>query len=140
MVCRSQGTDIEISKDILEYEMHNSAVFSEEQKVCLTQVATILADTNSKCFSVCFTTKVDDKMVAEKLKDVKAKLNAAKAKELAKEILIGKETSLIGHLSRSEGKLGRSLVIDLPSKGFRQVDHRTLRWLIVDGIKYVVKK
>lgn len=120
--------------------MHNSAVFSEEQKVCLTQVATILADTNSKCFSVCFTTKVDDKMVAEKLKDVKAKLNAAKAKELAKEILIGKETSLIGHLSRSEGKLGRSLVIDLPSKGFRQVDHRTLRWLIVDGIKYVVKK
>jgi len=140
VVCRSQGTDIEISKDILEYEMHNSAVFSEEQKVCLTQVATILADTNSKCFSVCFTTKVDDKMVAEKLKDVKAKLNAAKAKELAKEILIGKETSLIGHLSRSEGKLGRSLVIDLPSKGFRQVDHRTLRWLIVDGIKYVVKK
>lgn len=76
-MCRSQGTNIDISRDVLEYEMNNSAVFTEEQKISLTQVATLLADANSKCFTVCFTTKVDDKMVAEKLKDVKAKLNAA---------------------------------------------------------------
>jgi len=36
-------------------------------------------------------------------------------KALAKEILSGKETTVIGHLSKTEGKLGRSLVIDLPS-------------------------
>ena len=76
-MCRSQGTNIDISRDVLEYEMNNSAVFTEEQKISLTQVATLLADANSKCFTVCFTTKVDDKMVAEKLKDVKTKLNAA---------------------------------------------------------------
>mmetsp|Transcript_3863 Transcript_3863/g.4503 ORF Transcript_3863/g.4503 Transcript_3863/m.4503 type:complete len:234 (-) Transcript_3863:103-804(-) len=140
ILCRSQGTNIDISKDVLEYEMHNSAVFSEVQKISLTQVATLLADANSKCFTVCFTTKVDDKMVAEKLKDVKAKLNAAQARQLAKEVLVGKETELIGRLSRSEGKLGRSLVIDLPSQGYRQVDHRTLRWLIVEGVKYTVKR
>ena len=139
-MCRSQGTNIDISRDVLEYEMNNSAVFTEEQKISLTQVATLLADANSKCFTVCFTTKVDDKMVAEKLKDVKAKLNAAQAKQLAKEILVGEEKQLVGRLSRAEGKLGRSLVIDLPSQGYRQVDHRTLRWLIVDNIKYTVKK
>ena len=43
VICRSQGKNISISKDILEYEMHNSSVFQEEQKISLTQVATILA-------------------------------------------------------------------------------------------------
>ena len=75
-MCKSQGKSIEISRDILEYEMHNSSVFSEEQKIPLTQVATQMAEANSKCFTVCFTTKVDEKMVQEKLKGIKAKLTA----------------------------------------------------------------
>lgn len=99
--------------------MNNSSVFDSEQKIPLTQVATTLAEANSKCFTVCFTTKVDDKMIKEKLQGIKSKLNAEKAKTLAKEILIGKETQLIGRLSRAEGKLGRSLVIDLPTQGYR---------------------
>jgi hypothetical protein len=40
-------------------------------------------------------------------------------KELAKEILSGKETTIIGRLSKADGKLGRSLVIDLPTQGYR---------------------
>ena len=89
---------------------------------------------------MCFTTKVDEKMVQEKLRGVKSKLSADKAKALAKEILVGKETQLTGRLSRAEGKLGRSLVIDLPTQGYRQVDHRTLKWFICENIKYTVKK
>ena len=139
-MCKSQGKSIEISRDILEYEMHNSSVFSEEKKISLTQVATYMAEANSKCFTVCFTTKVDEKMVQEKLKGIKTKLSAEKAKALAKEILIGEEKVLTGRLSRAEGKLGRSLVIDLPTQGYRQVDHRTLKWFICDNVKYTVKK
>ena len=120
--------------------MHNASVAAEEQKISLTNVATVLAEANSKCFTVCFTTKVDEKQVLEKLQEVKAKPNAEKARALAKELLVGKETTLIGRLSRAEGKLGRSLVVDLPTQGYRQVDHRTLRWLIIDNVKYTVKK
>ena len=99
-----------------------------------------MAEAKSTCFTVCFTTKVDEKMVQEKLSGIKSKLTSEKAKELAKDILVGKETVLTGRLSRAEGKLGRSLVIDLPTQGYRQVDHRTLKWFIIQNIKYTVKK
>jgi len=120
--------------------MHNSSVFAEEEKISLTNVATKLAEANSKCFTVCFTTKVDDKMVADKLAKLKGKPSAAQIKELAKDLLVGERKELVGRLSRAEGKLGRSLVIDLPTQGYRQVDHRTLVWLIIDNVKYTVKK
>jgi len=54
--------------------------------------------------------------------------------------MTGKECTLMGRLSRAEGKLGRSLVIDLPTAGYRQVDHRTLKWLVIDNKKYLVNK
>ena len=69
-MCKSfDNKTVEISRDILEYEMHNSSVYHEEQKSSLTNVATQLTEANSKCFTVCFTTKVDDKQVLEKLKE-----------------------------------------------------------------------
>lgn len=76
----------------------------------------------------------------EKLSGIKAKLSVEKAKTLAKDLLVGKETVLVGRLSRAEGRLGRSLVIDLPTQGYRQVDHRTLKWFIIENKKYIVKK
>lgn len=59
VTCRSQGKNIEISRDILENQMNNASVFSEEEKLPITQVATKLTDANSRAFTVCFTTKVD---------------------------------------------------------------------------------
>jgi hypothetical protein len=40
-------------------------------------------------------------------------------KVLAKELLSGKESTIVGRLSKADGKLGRSLVIDLPTQGYR---------------------
>jgi len=50
---------------------------------------------------------------------------------------------MVCHLVNSEGTLGRSTVIDLSSKHenkFRQVDHRTINYLIINNTKYVLKK
>ena len=102
-------------------------------------MAELLEQANSTCFTVCFTSKVDDAAVRERLaKCSQAELD--EGKKLAKEILAGKETTIIGRLSQSEGKLGRSLVIDLPTQGYRQVDHRTLQSLTIRNVKYSIKK
>ena len=55
----------------------------------------------------------------------------------------GEECQITGYLSDVEGNLGRSLVIDLNSQGkapFRQVDHRTINWIIFKNVKYSLGK
>ncbi len=55
----------------------------------------------------------------------------------------GEDRKLRGRLVKAEPLLGRSMVEDLDlTKGtpLRQVDHRTIKWLIVDDVKYEVKK
>lgn len=68
---RCLGNDITISRDVLETQMHNASVYSSEEKLSLTKVAQLLESANSACFTVCFNTKVDDKLIKEKLKSVK---------------------------------------------------------------------
>jgi hypothetical protein len=54
----------------------------------------------------------------------------------------GEERILRGRLIKPEPLLGRSSVEDLDIIGknrVRLVDHRTLKWIIVDGTKHVVK-
>ena len=101
--------------------MNNANVFATEEKLPLTQVAIKLIEANNTAFSVCFTTKVDEKAVQEKLAKLKVGQlkNDKVVKELAKDLLQGKESNIIGRLSKAEGKMGRSLVIDLPTQGYR---------------------
>ena len=55
----------------------------------------------------------------------------------------GSLRTLRGRLVKHEALLGRSMVEDLDiadtKNRLRQVDHRTIAWLICDGIKYTVK-
>jgi hypothetical protein len=141
VTARSAGTDITISRDIMECQMHNASVFAKEEKLPLTKVAQILEDARTSCFTVCFTTKPDDKFIKERLSGLKPAdiKDETKLRKISKELAIGKETTLVARLSKAQGKLGRSLVIDLPTQGYRQVDHRTIRWLILKNVKYTVK-
>ena len=98
--------------------MHNASAFDTEEKLSLTKVAAALEKAGESCFTACFTTKIDEKEVANRLaKATQAELKNSKT--LAQEILTGKEHTLVGRLSKGEGKLGRSLVIDLPTQNYR---------------------
>lgn len=119
--------------------MSSADVYATEEKLALTKVAEALNSANSKAFTVCFNTKIDEKTATDKLTNAKAD-DFKNPKALAKDLLTGKETTIVGRLSNSDNKLGRSLVVDLMQKGYRQVDHRTINWLIINNVKYTVKK
>ena len=131
------GKEVVVSKDILEQEMYNAGVYAKEEKLALTKVVKVLKEANSAAFTICFNCKIDEKVVQEKLSGVSEK-EFKDAKSLAKELLTGKESTAVGRLSKTEGKLGRSLVIGLPANNFVSVDHRTIKWLILKNVKYIV--
>lgn len=87
--------------------------YSETQKVSRSEIARTLIESTNCLFTVCF--DKDD----------------------------GTERVLRGRLVRPEALLGRSMVEDLDvaekKNRIRLVDHRTLKWLIVDGVKYELK-
>ena len=98
-------------------------------------------------FQVCFLKKADAKSVADAL-DGADLSTQAKRRKLAKELLDGEERVMHAKLKRSaeddtELELGRYKVIDLEKStpghpAFRLVDTRTVNWVIVDGVKFVV--
>ena len=67
VITRCQETDIAVSKDILEYEMYNASVYATEEKITLTQMAELLEEAKTTCFTVCFTSKVDEAVVRDRL-------------------------------------------------------------------------
>lgn len=131
---------VAIDKCLFNETMENACVWDEEEKLSLTNIATKMTEANNMAFQVCFNTKPSEKKVMEDLQELKAAPKGAKVKELAKQCLSGHENTMICRLSKAEGKLGRSLVIDLPTQGYRQVDHRSIKWLVIDNVKYIVKK
>ena len=136
-------------REIVENEMCSAEQFTETEKVTRTELAELLETAGDAIFTVCFSKQVkekDAKKALESFLDQKGRKTELKkkVKDLAKQVLGGEERKLIGYLLRTEPKMGRSQVIDLEidkdKHRIRLVDHRTLRWLILKGVKYEVKK
>lgn len=133
------GENQSITKNILVEDMFNACVFDKEEKLPLTKIVKILKEAHSVAFTVNFNCKVDEKVIAEKLCQATAK-QLGDAKGFAKELLTGREQTVVGRLSKTEGRLGRSLVVGLEQPNhFCQVDHRHINWLIFKNVKYVVQ-
>lgn len=102
-----------IGTDLID-QMFSADQFAEEVKVNKTKAAEMLVSSFNRPLTVSFA-KQD-----------------------------GSERILRGRLVQPEPLLGRSMVedLDINEKGdarLRQVDHRTINYLIVDGVKYTVK-
>lgn len=98
-------------RELLE-RAYSADQFAKEEKVTKTQAAELLISSVNRPFTVSFE-KSD-----------------------------GAERTLRGRLIRPEPLLGRSMVEDLDAPAasrVRQVDHRTINWIIVENVKHVVK-
>lgn len=110
----NNGDHFDIIGEDFVNDLANGCYVNHEAKqelIPLTRAAEILSTSYEKPFSVCFT-KAD-----------------------------GTERQLTGRLLSTEPLLGRSFVEDLElvRDRIRLVDHRTIKWIIVDDTFYVVK-
>ena len=124
--------------------MFSASHFAETKKVTRSELAAILGDTGKKVFTAVFNAQVNMKEAVEKLKDMSEGTteNKRTLNKFVREFLKGREVSICAHLTKSEPKLGRSLVIALDSEGksdFRQIDHRGLISIILKNKKYILK-
>lgn len=100
-------------KGLIEKTMNSNTQFDTEEKVSRTQAVEALLTAGDTVFTVEFT-KAD-----------------------------GTDRVLVGRLINTENHMGRSNVEDLlttDTHKLRQVDHRTIKSLILRGVKYTVKK
>lgn len=108
----NHSNEIQVRGKDLVISSHSADQFAEEEKVSKTRAAEILIHSANRPLTVSFL-KAD-----------------------------GTERVLKGRLIAPEPLLGRSMVEDLETHDknrLRQVDHRTINFLIVDGVKYTVK-
>jgi hypothetical protein len=151
-VVNERGFEFDIDRDIVEEGIYSASQYQIERMVSRTEICEMLEQAGNNVFTVNFNKQIREQELQEKIlkaiKDSAGKLlgdrDLEKAlKKLSKESLEGEERTLIGYLLKVEPKMGRSVVIDLEipvnKNRIRQVDHRTLNWLILKNVKYIVR-
>lgn len=139
-VVGEDGKDVRISKSIVEgYD--SSSQFDREEAVTRTQMVEHLAQARDSVFSVAFQKQPTAKDVADAAATTDPKARAKKVREAMK----GKRRVLQGYTVQQETGMGRTTVIDMDAGGVnkqartRQIDHRTLEYLILRNVKYIIK-
>ncbi len=143
-VSNEDGLTWQIDNSILQQECVSASEYSKEEEVNRTKLIEIFSNVGDKVFTVNFNKepKADDYLKLTRGEGNKILSFAEMKKSFSK--VKGEERTLIGYMLNTENGFGRSNVIDLeiPSDQhrIRQVNHRSLNWLVLNGIKYIVKK
>lgn len=138
-VKNAQGFEWEIGAEILEREFSFADQVEGEEKVSRTRVIEILTENPNTAMTVHFNKAVDPKAVAEQTKGGQGAMSDREwARHVAK-LCEGEEREMVGHHSGTWDEHRRLHFVDM-GKGPRLVDPRTINWLIVGRMKFVVKK
>lgn len=150
LVDLERGEDFTMhGKELIE-TMCSAKQYTNTEKVSKSKIVEILANVRNNVFTVNFNKQASAKTVNEALAGInKGKiLNNSEITAVVKEAYKGEERTLTGRMVQVETGLGRSQVIDLSiekkegsyDNRLRQVDHRTINWLVSAGTRYEVKK
>lgn len=151
VVRNERGFEFSIGKNIVEEGIYSASQFNETVEVTRTELIDIFRKVGDTVFTVCFNKQpaAEDINAAIESTNKGKILPIKEMKKIIKEAFKGEERILTGYLVSTETGFGRSMVIDLAlERGdnpnwdarLRQVDHRTLNWIISKNVKYVVKK
>ena len=109
------GKEIEVEKVIMEEDFYSGDHYDREVDCSMTELSQILQSAKDDIFKVQFKKKVDENTILSKLET----FSSLNSKNLSKEIIDGELCTLVAHLIKTESNSGRSLVIEVESKGFR---------------------
>ena len=135
---------MKVSRDIVE-SMHSADHYEREVFMNMTNLAEVLQLVKDNVFTVQFRTNPREEDAVEALEDVKLTdlQDPVLVSMLAKDIIEGRQVKKTCHMIEVENNLGRSLVIDLSADSenkFRQIDHRSIDFIIFRNVKYTLKK
>ncbi len=152
-----EGKEITVSKEYAEKCLKSASQFDIVEKVSRTELIAIFLNSTNRAITVCFNKQTNPEDARKSLYDLYSNKGGklvseddfkTKVDDVLKSVMTGKERVMIG---RHYGKLtehGRYNFIDMEaekdtSKSYetrmKQIDPRTLNFIIVDDKKYEVK-
>ena len=139
---------IELGAGYVDQCVTSASQFEKTEKLTRTALAEKFLTSTRVALTVNFNQKVDEKSVEEKLRTALSKPKSVDVKTLVKEVTTGEERTLVGRHYGHVNEFGRVQIVDMEvvkdsSKPYdvrlRQVDPRSINWLIVDSVKYEKK-
>lgn len=148
-VMNERGLEFKVSREIVEEGMYSADQALEIKPVTRTELIEIFSHVGDTVFTVCYNKQTDVKDIIKVIDQSTSVDSHYVLGKKIKEAFKGEERILTGYLLSTETGFGRSIVIDLAlDRGtninwdarIRQVDHRSLNWLVHKNVKYTVKK
>lgn len=152
------GDAIEIDQKYIETNMASSNQFTETKEINRTEAAALFIASPGIVMTVNYNTQVKEKDALAAMEAIYpnkgGKMTSEadykkKAKEILASVIVGKERTMIGRHYGSVNEFGRVSFIDMEitkdaakadyDSRTRQVDPRTINWMIIKGVKYTVK-
>ena len=152
------GTDVILDKAYVEGFLSSASQYDSEIEKSKTEMAALFLSSPGVAMTVNFNTQVKEKDALEQLYELYpnkgGKLASEadfkkKAKEVISSVIVGKERTMVGRHYGSANEFGRVSFIDMEiekdttkpdyDSRTRQVDPRTINWMIIRGTKYKTK-
>jgi hypothetical protein len=140
------GEKIVVDASYVDSCLVSAAQAEKMVTVSRTEIAEIFKNNPNTAMTVNYNKKVDEKEAVTEIAKV-AKSAKSVLEATVKRVLAGEERTIVGRHHGSVTELGRYNFVDMEQKReaktydtrLRQVDPRTINYLIVGGIKYQVK-
>jgi len=152
------GENVVLDRGYVESLLSSASQFETEEVKTKTEMAALFLSSPGVALTVNFNTQVKEKDAIDQLKAIYPNKGgkmtseadySKKVSEIISSVITGKERTMIGRHYGSQNEFGRVSFIDMEvdrdvtkleyDSRTRQVDPRTINWMIIRGIKYKTK-
>lgn len=143
-----EGNRVVVDNNYVNQSLSSASQFTETKKVTKTELAEIFLQHSRVAMTVMFNKKLDNKKVTESISTIYSKLGIGMTQaDFTKQVkavinLKGDERVMVGRHYGNPDVNGRVSFVDMNIESGnpnRLVDPRTINYLIVNNVKYLIK-